>query len=216
MFKIRFNKKAKKKKTAWELIDEIPKTPEQKKIDREISKIEKKNQDKIKKKPNKKVKNQLKTKDTKKYKSVKIKKNKNSMKKKSVINYNKDYYGNNAGKIWNALNKYGPLSRSSVIQKTKLSIKDFYISVGWLARENKIYKDIRFYKLGDTNLTSEIGENAGKIWRFLDSQGQTNVSSIIKSADMKIHDVYSAIGWLSRENKLKTKCKNRFTLYELT
>ena len=135
--------------------------------------------------------------------------------KKSVGKYSTLNYGWNAGKIWNALNKYGSLNQPSIIKDTKLSLNDFYTGIGWLARENKIYKDMRSYKLGDTNLTNELGENAGKIWGLLDSQGQANISSITKSTDMKIKDVYSAIGWLSRENKVKIIRKNKRMIYEL-
>ena len=71
-------------------------------------------------------------------------------------------------------------------------------------------------QVGDTNLTNEIGENAGKIWKLLDSQGQANIYSITKSTNMKIKDVYSAIGWLSRENMVKIICKNKRVIYELT
>ena len=136
--------------------------------------------------------------------------------KKSVGKYSTQNYGRNAGKIWNALDKYGPLNQSSIFKYTKLSSNDFYTGIGWLARENKIYKDMKSYKLGDTNLTNEIGENAGMIWKLLDSQGQANIYSITKSTNMKIKDVYSAIGWLSRENMVKIICKNKRVIYELT
>ena len=67
----------------------------------------------------------------------------------------------------------------------------------------------KYYKLGNTNLTNEIGVNAGKIWKLLYSQGQANISSITKKIDVKLKDVYSALGWLSREDKIKTNFKNK-------
>jgi len=111
-------------------------------------------------------------------------------------------FGRNAGKIWVALNTQGPINQSSLIKNTKLSLKDFYTGVGWLARENKIYRDGTFYRLGETNLTNTIGENAGKVWRLLNSQGEVNVSSIAKIKQIKIQDTYSALGWLAREDKI--------------
>jgi len=111
-------------------------------------------------------------------------------------------FGRNAGEIWVTLNTHGPLNQSSLIKNTKLSLKDFYTGVGWLARENKIYKDGTFYRLGETNLTNTIGENAGKVWRLLNSQGEVNVSSIAKTQQIKIQDAYSALGWLACEDKI--------------
>ncbi len=191
------NQNLKNKKTAWEIIQDIPNTVEQRRIDREIAAIERK------------------------YEETRVNKQKytkkNVMKKTSFTNrfYEKDF-GFNAGKIWTALNVYGPLNKSTIVKNTKLSLNDFFIGIGWLARENKISKEMNFYKLGYTNLTYEIGENAGKIWRLLDSQGQADISTITKVTDMKIEDIYSAIGWLSRENKIRFLCKEKQLMYELT
>ncbi len=206
MLRFKISNILKNKKTAWELIENIPETPEQKKIDREIVAIEKKYENK----KIKKVNHNKKTSPTSKIRKDNIKK-----KSKSQCR-NIKTYGQNAGKIYNELKNRGPLNQSSIIKDTKISLNDFYIAIGWLARENKIYKDTKCYKLGNTNLTNEIGENAGKIWRLLNSQGETNLSSIYKSTDLKFKDAYSAIGWLSRENKLKLVYKNKQILYKLT
>ena len=124
-------------------------------------------------------------------------------------------YGKYAGKIWVALNTYGPQNQSSILKNSKLSMNDFYTGLGWLARENKIYRDNLFYKLGETNLTNKIGDNAGKVWKLLDSKGEIDVSSIAKITQVKIQDVYSALGWLAREDKIKTNYKNKQLKYEL-
>lgn len=203
----------KSKKTAWELIEEIPKTPEQKRIDREIAAIERK-YDKIKLKKQKKE--ILPININKMSKSLKNKKNESKVKIQLNSNFSLQDYGQNAGKIWNVLNINGPLNQSSIIQNTDLSLNDFFIGIGWLARENKISKEMKYYKLGDTNLTYEIGENAGKIWRLLDTLGQIDIDTISKKTEMKNEDIYSAIGWLSRENKIKFLCRDKQLIYELT
>lgn len=113
--------------------------------------------------------------------------------------------GINAGKIWDMLCNDGPQNQSSIMKKTKLQLKDFYSAVGWLARENKILRDGVYYKLGDTNLTEKIGEDAGKIWKALESQGEMYITSIPKIAQVKIQNAYSAIGWLAREDKIEGK-----------
>ncbi len=124
-------------------------------------------------------------------------------------------YGRNAGKIWVALNMFGPQNQTSLLKNTKLTINDFYVGIGWLARENKIYRDNLFYTLGETNLTDKIGENAGKVWRTLESKGDVDISSIAKITQVKIQDVYSALGWLAREDKIKTNYKNKQIKFEL-
>ena len=110
--------------------------------------------------------------------------------------------GINAGKIWAALNRYGPQNQSNLLKKSKLSLMDFHTGLGWLARENKICKDGAIYKLGETNLTGKIGENAGKVWKTLETQGEVNISSIAKLSQIKVQDAYSALGWLAREDKV--------------
>ena len=86
--------------------------------------------------------------------------------------------GKKAGKIWMALNEYGPLPKDLIMKKGRLDEKDFYYALGWLARENKICKYGQKYQLGDTNLTEKIGNDAGKIWNTLKTQGDIDVSTI--------------------------------------
>lgn len=124
-------------------------------------------------------------------------------------------FGRNAGKIWVSLNKFGPQSQSSLIKKTKLSLQEFHAGVGWLARENKILKDGILYNLGETNLTNIIGENAGKVWRLLESQGQIEVHSIARLSEIKVQDAYSAIGWLACEDKIKTNKKDKHIKFSI-
>ncbi len=193
----KINHNTKNKKTAWELLQEIPDTVEQRRIDREIAAIERKYEETRLKKQNFKEKNVIK-------------------KINFTTKLSKKDFGCNAGKIWNTLDIYGSLNQSSIVKNTKLSLNDFFIGIGWLARENKISKEMNFYKLGRTNLTNEIGDNAGKIWRLLDLQGPADISTITKVTDIKIEDIYSAVGWLSRENKIKFLCKDRQLIYELT
>jgi hypothetical protein len=61
----------------------------------------------------------------------------------------KEKIGINAGLVWNALNN-GFSQLKDVKKETKLSEKDLYAALGWLAREDKIRfseveKDIFIY-----------------------------------------------------------------------
>ena len=112
------------------------------------------------------------------------------------------------GKVWKALNSKGALTENKLIWGTKLENNMFYSAVGWLARENKICKEDNTYKLGETNLTSKIGKDAGKVWRVLDTWGEVDVISISRLARIEEEDASSAIGWLAREGKIEGRAIN--------
>lgn len=116
-----------------------------------------------------------------------------------------EQFGRNAGRVWGALNSQGPLTESQLMEVTSLRSYEFYVAVGWLAREDKICKDDSLYRLDETNLTFEIGGNAGKIWDVLHMQGEVNMPYISKAAQMERGKTYSALGWLARENKIQIK-----------
>jgi len=47
--------------------------------------------------------------------------------------------GLNAGKIWNTLFDEGEQPVKDLIKKLKMTSPDFFMAVGWLAREGKIF-----------------------------------------------------------------------------
>jgi hypothetical protein len=116
-------------------------------------------------------------------------------------------FGKNAGEIWKTLNNYGPLTELKLKETTKLKEDEFYVAIGWLARENKIYKDGPIYKLGDTNLTHKIGNDAGNIWKILETRGNIDVYDVSTALKLDEREVYAALGWLARENKIEAKMK---------
>jgi hypothetical protein len=59
------------------------------------------------------------------------------------------------------------------------------------------------YKLGQTNLTPKIGSDAGKVWNTVARQGEVDISTIAKLAQITEVDAYTALGWLARENKVQ-------------
>lgn len=124
-------------------------------------------------------------------------------------------YGRTAGKIWKTLYEYGPLDEDNLIKKSRLNKNEFYTGVGWLARENKIFKNKNIYELRETNLTGKIGGAAGKVWNALYTTQNINVSSIAKISEIALKDAYSALGWLAREDKIKTNWENKHITFEL-
>ena len=46
--------------------------------------------------------------------------------------------GEDAGKIWQALNSKGELSTAQLIKETAIPEKGAHLAMGWLAREDKV------------------------------------------------------------------------------
>ena len=114
-------------------------------------------------------------------------------------------FGNNAGKLWDILNTDGPQVQTKLLKKINLRNEEFYSAVGWLARENKIYKDKRTYKIGETNLTEKIGSDAGNVWQVLGGSNEIDVNAISRLTKIEKMDCYSALGWLAREGRITAR-----------
>ncbi len=120
-----------------------------------------------------------------------------------------DEFSRNAGKVWSTLNTYGPLSEAKLMNTAMLNENALYAAIGWLARENKVRKDVFLFKLGETNLTDLIGEQAGKIWNIICTQKEIDIpivgKTLMQMGQMNEKDVFAALGWLAREGKLEAK-----------
>lgn len=49
---------------------------------------------------------------------------------------------------------------------------------------------------------SKIGDNAGKVWKALNEKGPQNLSATKKAAKLDDRQLYLALGWLAREDKI--------------
>jgi len=116
-----------------------------------------------------------------------------------------DNFGSNAGKIWNALNKHGPLNQNKLIKTTGLKKEDFYTAVGWLAREDKICLKNNYYCLGETNFAKNIGEDAGKLYTLLNTYKEIDLTYVPKLTGITLEDTFFALGWLAKEGKISAK-----------
>lgn len=58
-------------------------------------------------------------------------------------------------------------------------------------------------------MSNVIGDAAGKIWQYLDTNGPSSVSKIEKETKISSKDVQRAIGWLSKEDKLLIEVNGR-------
>ncbi len=48
-----------------------------------------------------------------------------------------------------------------------------------------------------------IGTNAGIIWNILNNNQRWNINQLCKKSGLSEKEVYIAIGWLARENKIE-------------
>jgi len=122
-------------------------------------------------------------------------------------------FGENAGRIWAVLNEKGSVKKDALLKETKLNKSEFHAAVGWLARENKIScHNKEYFKLENTNLDSEIGDYAGRVWKILDIWDTIDLKSLKKLTNLDDDQVFSGLGWLAREDKIEANHIDRLTL----
>lgn len=51
-------------------------------------------------------------------------------------------------------------------------------------------------------MKEKIGENAGKVWIILSETGKSNIKDVKKQTKLTEKDMYAALGWLAREEKI--------------
>ena len=61
----------------------------------------------------------------------------------------------------------------------------------------------------------QIGENAGIIWRKLENKGNLTFEELQTETGLDLTDVFSAIGWLAREDKISFNKESGITSVSL-
>lgn len=64
-----------------------------------------------------------------------------------------------------------------------------------------------------SDIVSLFGEQAGTVWQILHDRGPLQESDLLTFTHMTEQQLYTAIGWLARENKIR-KEKNTYLLGE--
>ena len=64
-------------------------------------------------------------------------------------------------------------------------------------------------------MEERVGELAGYVWRFLEDEGESSISSVGEAVDAPRSKVNMAIGWLAREGKLEFVDNGRGTSVRL-
>ena len=58
-------------------------------------------------------------------------------------------------------------------------------------------------------MLNTIGDDAGKVWQYLDKNGSASVTKITNETEISKSDVQRAIGWLLKEDKLTIEVVGR-------
>ncbi len=64
-------------------------------------------------------------------------------------------------------------------------------------------------------MKSTTGQNAGKVWKIINTNKSVSMSKISKETGLTINEVNRAIGWLDREDKITTEQQGRTELLSL-
>lgn len=58
---------------------------------------------------------------------------------------------------------------------------------------------------------AQIGENAGIVWRTLESKGSLSFEELQTETNLDLLQVFTAVGWLAREDKISFNKENGIT-----
>jgi len=67
----------------------------------------------------------------------------------------------------------------------------------------------------EMTVESVFGSNAGIVWKTLNQNGSSNLANLMKTTSLTREEIYGALGWLGRENKIVVKKKGRATIFSL-
>ena len=69
--------------------------------------------------------------------------------------------------------------------------------------------------MAEPTVESIFGVNAGVVWRALTQNGPTNIGDLVRITSMSREEVFGAIGWLGRENKILVEKRGRALVFSL-
>ena len=61
----------------------------------------------------------------------------------------------------------------------------------------------------EISLKSIFGVNAGIVWEALNKKGPCTIQDLVKNTSLSREEVYGALGWLGRENKISIEMQGR-------
>jgi hypothetical protein len=67
----------------------------------------------------------------------------------------------------------------------------------------------------ETTVESIFGTKAGIVWGALHKNGPSNIGNLVKTTSLSREEVYAALGWLGRENKIIVERRGRAMVFSL-
>lgn len=67
--------------------------------------------------------------------------------------------------------------------------------------------------MNQPTVESLFGANAGIVWKTLNQNGPSNLARLVKSTSLSREEVFGALGWLGREDKILVERKGRAMVF---
>jgi hypothetical protein len=67
----------------------------------------------------------------------------------------------------------------------------------------------------EITIESLFGTKAGIVWKALNQNGSSNLANLVKTTSLSREEIFGALGWLGRENKLVMERKGRAMVFSL-
>jgi hypothetical protein len=67
----------------------------------------------------------------------------------------------------------------------------------------------------EPTVESIFGVKAGIVWKTLNQNGPSNIGDLVKTTSMSREEIYGALGWLGRENKITVERRGRAMVFSL-
>jgi hypothetical protein len=67
----------------------------------------------------------------------------------------------------------------------------------------------------ETTVDLLFGTKAGIVWKALNQNGPSNIRNLVKATSLSREEVYGALGWLGREDKILLDQKGRAIVFSL-
>ena len=67
----------------------------------------------------------------------------------------------------------------------------------------------------ETTVESLFGAKAGLVWDALNANGPSTINDIMRATSLRREEVFGALGWLGRENKIALELRGRARVFSL-
>jgi hypothetical protein len=67
----------------------------------------------------------------------------------------------------------------------------------------------------EITVESVFGVKAGIVWEALNQNGPSTIGDIVQATSLRREEVYGALGWLGRENKIAVERRGRAIVFSL-